>query len=68
LLNLFFKAFLYKVPLPIRVFPQFYFALGYLFVGMGIYLSIVTVYMLLKNKRKNSKNLALSEEKGKGQG
>ena len=57
LLSIFFNTFLYKIPPPVRIFPQFYFALGYLFVGMGIYLFIVTIKALLKNKGKNNKRI-----------
>jgi len=43
MLSIFFKAFLYKIPPPIRIFPQLYFALGYLFLGIGIYILIVMI-------------------------
>lgn len=45
-LSIFLNAFLKKIPPPIPMFPQFYFAIGYFFVGVGIYLLIVTVRSL----------------------
>jgi len=50
LLSIFVNTFFYNIPPPIRTFPQFYFAIGYLFVGMGIYLFIITMKALLKRK------------------
>jgi len=52
MLSIFFNAFLYKIRPPIRIFPQFYFAIGYLFVGMAVYLLIITGHTLLKTKNK----------------
>jgi len=49
-LSIFFNAFLNKIPPPIRIFPQFYFAIGYLFVGIGIYLLVITIREFLKKK------------------
>ena len=46
LLSIFVNAFVYKIPPPIRIFPQLYFALGYFFVGVGIYLLFVTLRAL----------------------
>jgi len=43
MLSIFFNAFIYKIRPPIRLFPQFYFAIGYFFVGVGIYLLIITI-------------------------
>ena len=50
LLSIFINAFLYKVPPPVRIFPQFYFALGYLFIGVAIYLLIITIKALKKKE------------------
>lgn len=50
-LSVFFDAFLNKVSPPIRIFPQFYFAIGYLFIGIGMYLLIVTLRVLIKKKQ-----------------
>lgn len=49
-LSIFFNAFLYKVPPPIRIFPQFYFAIGYFFVGVALYLLVVTIKALTEKK------------------
>lgn len=43
MLSIFLNAFIYKIRPPIGIFPQFYFAIGYFFVGVGIYLLIITI-------------------------
>ncbi|MDA2922766.1 hypothetical protein MYX07_05895 [Patescibacteria group bacterium AH-259-L07] len=48
MLSIFFKAFLYKISPPVHIFPQFYFATGYFFVGAGIYLLITSIKVLKK--------------------
>jgi len=55
LLSIFINAFLYKIPPPIRIFPQFYFAIGYFFLGAGIYLLVITIKALKKLKEKNKR-------------
>ena len=52
LLSIFIDAFIYKIPPPIRIFPQFYFALGYFFVGAGVYLLIITIKSSKKKREK----------------
>lgn len=52
LLSIFVNAFLYKIPPPIRIFPQLYFALGYFFVGVGIYLLFATLGALKHGVKK----------------
>jgi len=42
-LSIFFDAFILKIPTPLKIFPQLYFAVGYLFVSVGLYLLIITL-------------------------
>jgi len=50
-LSIFFNAFLHKIPPPVRALPQFYFAIGYFLIGMGIYLLVITINSLVTKKK-----------------
>lgn len=47
----FYNAKFQKIPPPVKILPQFYFAMGYLGLGMGGYLLVVTVRELRRPKQ-----------------